>query len=370
MRGLPCRRRGSGRLGAAAAFVLVAAMTAHGEEVKEAHRVFGVLLDITVESSDTTTGQNLIRDAIAIARRLEVELAADVASSDVSRVNAGAGLGPVPVSLDLYRVLAFSQLMTRSTGGAFDVTVGPLLKLRAGRAAARGTELDDGRVSSSDVDEALSLVGWEKIVLHPPDRVELTDAGMSVDCSGVVKGYVLERMAALLRAAGVVKALLEFGDANVLAVGPPQGEAPFRVWVARGKSMAGSVALRDRSLSTTRARHRADDVLRAPIVDPRSGRFVEADRQATVLARDGAIADAWSTALVVDPDGALVLLEEPRDVEALVFDEHGEHSSPRFAAVAAWKPGRKSSAGGDELRREGQPTPSAVGRLSPERRRP
>ena len=77
--------------------------------------------------------------------------------------------------------------------------------------------------------------------------------------------------------------------------------------------------------------------------DPRSGRFVESDRQATVLARNAAIAEAWSTALVVDPDGALVLLDEPRDVEAVVFDEHGEHVSPRFIAYADWKPARYPS---------------------------
>lgn len=355
---------------ASAILVLAAAVPARGEEVKEAYRVFGVLLDITVDSPDTATGQDRIRDAIAVARRLEGELAAVDANSDLSRLNAGAGLGPVPVSLDLYRLLAFSQLMTRSTGGAFDVTVGPLLKLHAGSTRTResrpvedgGARPDERREARFDEDEALSLVGWEKIVLHPPDRVELADAGMSVDCSGVVKGYVLERMAASLRAGGVVKALLEFGDANVLAIGPPEGEPPFRVWVARGKSMAGSVALRDRSLSTSRARHRGDDALRAPIVDPRSGRFVEADRQATVLARDGAIADAWSTALVVDPDGALGLLEEPRDVEALVFDEHGEHSSPRFASEAGWKPGRKSSGSVDEIRSDPQPGASAVER--------
>ena len=57
---------------------------------------------------------------------------------------------------------------------------------------------------------------------------------------------------------------------------------------------------------------------------------------------DAAIADAWSTALVVDPHGALQLRAEPRDVEALVLDEHAEHRSPRFDDYAGWKPGRKN----------------------------
>jgi thiamine biosynthesis lipoprotein len=332
--------------------VLLTAVPARAEQVKEAHQLLGTLLQITVESDDRESGQNRIRDAVAVAHRLEAQITLADENSEVMRLNANAGLGPRHVPLDVYRLLALSQVMTRSTGDAFDVTVGPLLKRRQSAAGERGPHFD--------VDAALNLVGADKIVLHPPDEAALADAGMSVDFGAIAKGYMLERMAASLRASGVVKALLEFGDTTVLAVGPPESEQPFRVWIARGKSMAGAVALRDRSVSTSRARHRGDDSAHPPIVDPRSGRFVEADRQATVVARDAAIADAWSTALVVDPDGALDLLDEPRDVEALVFDEHGEHSSPRFAAFAGWTTDRKNAAAPEPVRVDSGPQAAAT----------
>lgn len=313
--------------------------------------MMGTLLDIAVEAPDHETGHNQIRDAVVAGRRLEAAFSTADRESETMRLNAKAGRGPQDVSLDLYRLLALSRLLSRSTGGAFDVTIGPFM------ISASGAE---GRpVTPIDIDAALAAVGSDRIVLHPPDRVELSNAGMSVDPGGIAKGYVLERMAAVLRRGGVEKALLDLHGECVVAIGPPAGEPAFRVWIPRGRAMAGSLSLRDRALATSNARRRDErgEEKSSHIVDPRSGRTVEADRQATVVAIDASIASAWSIALVVDPDGALVLLDEPRDVEALVFDEHGEHRSPRFVNFASWKPGRKNSGSVDR-----EPGPSEEGR--------
>ena len=332
------RRRAIRAARAVAAVAFVCSFTgalAQAEQVKETHKLLGAQLEIVVESPDLETGQNRIRDAIAVAAVLESQLAPGVETNDLGKLNANAGLGPRQVPLDLYRLLALSKVMTRSTGDAFDVTVGPLLRLRQ-----PGQSGEPERGPRLDMDQALSLVGADKIALHPQGRVELPIAGMSVDLSAIVRGYVLERIATQLRRSGTTSALLAFGDSTIVAIGPPEGEPPHRVWVPRGRAMAGSVALRDLALATSRA-HRGTDDERPPIVDPRSGRYVEADRQASVVARNAAIAEAWSTALVVDPDGALVLLDEPRDVEAVVFDEHGEHASPRFLSYVSWIPARQ-----------------------------
>src|SRR6185369_1081503 len=266
---------------------------ARAEQVKETHPLLGASLEITVDSPDLETGQNRIRDAISVATVLESELIPGNEGNDVGKLNASAGLGVRTVPLDLYRLLALSQVMTRSTGDAFDVTIGPLLRRRQParpetatpgeqHTAADGSFGQPPAASGSfsqppaaggsfSMDEALSLVGADKIVLHPPNRVELPSAGMSVDFSAIVRGYVLERMAVALRAGGTTSALLAFADTTMLVIGPPAGEPPVRVWVPRGRSMAGSVALRDMSMSTARAHRRSDDP-RPPIVDPRSGR--------------------------------------------------------------------------------------------------
>lgn len=324
----------------AAAVLLLLPVSAWAEQVKETYDLLGGRVKITLDSSDADTGHLCIRDAVSVARELEAQLSPSLQGSAAARLNGNAGLGLQRFPVDLYRLLALSQLMTRSTGGAFDVTVGPLL----GHPSASAEE----HAPSFNVDAALLLVGADRIELKPPDRARLADPGMSVDFRAILDGYVLGRMAASLRAAGVDKGLLEFGDDTVLAIGPPAGEEPFRVRVTRGRFTAGTVELRDRALSTSRVRDRGGEGARPPIVDPRSGRFIESDRQATVVARDAAIAEAWSAALVVDPDGVLGFLDEPRDVEALVYDEHGEHRSARFADFASWKSQRAGNEGASD----------------------
>ncbi len=320
------------------------APVARAEEVRESHYVMGTLLQVTLDAPTRERGQDIIADAIAVARRLEREFSDYDDSSDLMRVNHRAGEGAVPVPLDLFRILSLCQLLTRSTGGTFDVTVGPLVHLHRNAVASGRAPTD------AEVDAAFALVGSDKIVLQPPGRVELPRRGMELDLGGIGKGYALERMAALLRAAGVGKALLDFGTSSILAIGPPQGEPPWRIWVPRGHDMAGSVFLRDRALSTSRSLHRDDGRAETSphVVDPRSGRWIEADRQATVVAIDASIAEAWSTALIVDPDGVLDILAAPRDVEAIVFDEHGERRTPRFEQFASWKPARRGGRGADD----------------------
>jgi len=310
---------------------------ARAEEVRESHRVMGTLLQVTVEAPSRERGQDIIAEGIATVRRLEQQFSDYDDNSDLMRLNRHAGEGTVTVPLDLFRVLSLCRLMSRSTGGAFDVTAGPLLQLRRGAAVAGRTPVDE------EVDAAFALVGSDKISLHGPGGVELPRRGMVLDLGGIGKGYALERMATVLREAGVVKGLLDFGSSSIVAIGPPSGEAPWRIWVPRGHDMAGSIFLRDRAVSTSRSLRRDDERAETGphIVDPRSGRWIEADRQATVVAIDASIAEAWSTALIVDPEGVLDILAAPRDVEAIVFDEHGERRTPRFEDFASWKPARR-----------------------------
>lgn len=329
--------------------ILLIAITAHApdawsEEVRESHYIMGTLLQVTLDAPTRQRGQEIIGDGIDVVRRLEHEFSDYDGESDLMRVNRQAGQGAVPIPFDLFRILALSQLLTRASGGTFDVTVGPLLQLRRSAAAAGRAPRDE------EVDAAFALVGSGKVVLQAPGRVELARRGMALDLGGIGKGYALERMAAVLRAAGVRKALLDFGTSTIVAIGPPQGEAPWRIWVPRGHDMAGSISIRDRALSTSRSLRRdSERAETAPhIVDPRSGRLIESERQATVVALDGAISDAWSTALVVDPDGVLDILAEPRDVEAIVFDERGERRTPRFEEFASWKSVRRGARGAED----------------------
>ena len=330
----PCRARGDGL-----------------RDVHEIHPVDGGRVEFTIVGMEAAEAHAAIRAALGAARGIARDLSAQGPSGPLARLNAAAGQGPVMVPPELYRLLSFCRLMTRATGGAFDVTFLPLLRVQAA---------PDG-MRDAAVDEALLRVGSEKIVLHHPDRVELPEAGMGVDLAFVQEGYAMERMAAALRAHGVRTALLEGSGGTVVAIGPPAGQPAFQVPILRGYGTLGTLRLRDRAVSTLRVHPRAGDGgARAPFLDPRSGRVLEADRQATAVARDAAIAEAWAAALVVDPDGAMALLDEPRDVTAIVYDEHGQHRNRVEDPAVEWMPSGLQ-AGGDAAPSEGSAASSKAG---------
>jgi len=331
---------------AATLCLLGAAAPAPAEEVREAQRLLGAIVETVVDAPDRQTGEYWIDQAVEVGRRLERELRTDDERSEVGKLNQQAGQGPVRVTVDLYRLLTLSQLLSRITGGAFDPTVGALVRARS-MAAEAGREVEDA------VDAALGHVGYDRVILHPPDRVELARAGMALDFGLLAKGYAASRMAARLRELGATRALLRFGDVYV-AIGPGRRDPPWRIDVPRGNAIAGSIALRDRAAAIVHSLQGTDDGQRASgarsggghgphIIDPRSGRWIEADRQAVVVALDAAIAAGWAVAMIVDPDGVAALLETPRDVHALGYDEHGEHRTSRFDAVAGYDSARRST---------------------------
>lgn len=310
---------------AAGALAVADVASARGTGVRESHQLLGALVEVRIEGVAAEDASRLAREAVALGRQIEAELSTFDQGSPTSRLNRRAGAPPAPVPTHLYRLLLLSRVLARSTGGAFDVTVGPLL-------AAGGRQ--EGRV-----EQALALVGADKIVTEPPSSAALAVAGMAVDFGAIARGYVLGGMAEHLRRAGVRSALLSFAGDCYVAVGRPPERRPWRVPVARGRTTAGVVSLRDRALAITRTLSRDDRSgrIESTTVDPRSGRWVTMDRQAVAVAFDAAIAEAWSTAAVVDPRATLEFLDSPRGVEALVFDEYGEHRSRDFRDATKWK---------------------------------
>ncbi|MBK7670513.1 MAG: FAD:protein FMN transferase [bacterium] len=141
-------------------------------------------------------------------------------TSEVARINSTAGAGATVVEPEVAAVLALAGDVTAASGGAFDITVEPLVRLwgfiggkpqvpeAAALAAARG------------------LVGWNRVSFESASgRLGLPDPGMRIDLGGIAKGYGVDRVAALLHRAGVTDALVDL-TGNMAAIGTAPGRAP------------------------------------------------------------------------------------------------------------------------------------------------
>ena len=307
---------------------------------------FGTRWTVRIRGAET--------DAESVRAAIEAELdAVDRgmsnwrADSELSRLNAAESPEPVPISDPLALVLETALRVHEESGGAFDVTVGPLLRL-----FGFGPDGDPGSAAPDpeEVESTRARVGSDLLSLERPGgRAALRRQvpGIELDLSGIAKGYAVDRVSAALAALGFAEHLVEVGGEIqargewTVGVQDPSGGLATRVhrsFPVRDLGMATSGGYRDfRSAG-------GDEEGRfwTHILDPRAGRPVE--RRAgsvTVLADSCLEADAWATALyVLGPEDGLDVAEE-RDLAVLFLtaDPDGnlrEEPSDAFRAATGW----------------------------------
>jgi thiamine biosynthesis lipoprotein len=187
--------------------------------------------------------------------------------------------------------------MSRASGGAFDVTVGPVVGLW--RRARRTGRLP----RTAELAAAQRLTGWRKVLLDPRRRsVKLLAAGMRLDLGGIAKGYAADEALAAVARAGVRRAMVEAGG-DLVVGGAPPGRRGWRIGLDHpAPGMPRELWLAGCALSTSGSSEQyvaIDGRRYSHIVDPRTGLALTTSGEATVRAPRGRIADALATAAVV-----------------------------------------------------------------------
>jgi thiamine biosynthesis lipoprotein len=212
--------------------------------------------------------------------------------SELSRLCDQAGSGPVRVSDDLFRVLDYAQQVSRETDGAFDVTIGPLVKLW--RQARKTAVLP----SQAAIDEAKSRVGWQRMKLdRAAQTVELEKPGMKLDLGGIAKGYAGDEAIRVLREQGVPTALFEAGG-DIVVSDPPPSAKGWHIELPTGRT----IDLANAAVSTSGDTAQYVDIngrRYSHVVDPHTGLGLSEHFIATVTAKHGITTDALSTAATI-----------------------------------------------------------------------
>jgi thiamine biosynthesis lipoprotein len=298
------------RVWATAAAVLVAAIASiaawedpaasAGRSRVEASRVSMGCVYAIEAYGDPATLPAILEDALDEVDRIDRLLSNYRRESSLSRVNREAARGPVVVDPELFEFLETSMLYSRESGGAFDITVGPLMK-------AWGFFEGDGRVPArGELAEARRRVGFEHVILDPERHTVRFDVnGLELDPGGIGKGYAVDRVVSLLRQRGVTTALVSAGGSTIAALGAPPDEQGWEVTLDDPLSpgtRAMTFTLRDRSLSVAGAagRYFEEDGRRyTHIMDPRTGTPVSGVLAVAVVAAAGIDGDAWDDAFFV-----------------------------------------------------------------------
>ncbi|MDY0169620.1 MAG: FAD:protein FMN transferase [Thermoguttaceae bacterium] len=259
------------------------------------------------------------------------------AESELNRLCRTAGSGAcVPISDDLWQVLARAWQVSEASGGAFDVTIGPVSRLW--RRARRRREIPP----AERIKDALQRVDYRFVKLDPARQcITLQRGGMQIDLGGIGKGYAIDQALLTLQKKGIERALVDAaGDIGVS--GAPPGMTGWRIAIASLDPAAPPEAFL--WLSHGAVAHSGDlwqhveiDGKRySHIVDPKTGIGLTDHSSVTVVASDAITADALASAVsVLGPERGLALLESTPGVAGRIM--HAPEGRTKSYESSAWK---------------------------------
>jgi thiamine biosynthesis lipoprotein len=293
-----------------------------GAAVQLSRPLMGTVFTITVWSpaGSESAAFRAIAQALDGVGELEERISSWQATSQTSAINRAAGGDPVPIGPELAALLEASIDWARRTGGAFDVTGGPLFDVWQ-QARQDGVLPEESRIAAR-----LALVGYEKIEMGE-GTARLARPGMRLDFGAIGKGFAADRAATVLREAGFPDALIDAG--GDLHIGGTRGGERWRVGVRhpRRPGMLATLAASDRAVATSGDYEQfftIDGMRYGHVIDLRTGRPVRGVTSVTVIARTATAADALATGLyVLGAQQGLELVEGLPGTEALFVLEDG-----------------------------------------------
>ena len=218
--------------------------------------------------------------------------------SELSRLNGSAHKQEFVCSPLLWEMIGAADRYCRLTGGAYDPSVRPLMKLWGFHRKRKALP------TAAEIREVMKKVGWSKVKLDPEKRsVRFTAEGLELDFGGLAKGFALEKAMEIAREAGVGRAIFDLGG-NIGCLAPEKRGA-FRIGIRDPESpseILGTVEMRDSCVATSGNYERyviIEGKTYAHIMDPLTGMPVSGMLSATVVTPRGTDSDALSTAVFV-----------------------------------------------------------------------
>lgn len=268
--------------------------------------------------------EDLDKDLLKELQRVDNSLSMFNSKSNLSQINTGRTDAADELVVE---VLSLARQVSSITGGAFDVTVGPLVN-------AWGFGFKKGTIpTDAQVDSLLAFVGADKLKLAG-NKLTRADERMVIDCGAIAKGYAVDRLANLLTSHGVEHFMIEVGG-EVRTHGKNSEDKDWNIGIqrptsSRSKTVAQGIEAiipcTDKAMATSgnyRNFYVKDGKRYAHTIDPRTGHPVEHSLlSATVLAPTCAEADAYATAfMVMGEEEAKKILSSQPQLQAVLISE-------------------------------------------------
>jgi len=283
----------------------------------------GTIVDITVAAKNEQTADRAISAAFKEISRLENIMSTYKPESDISKVNAAAGLHPVKVHKDLILAVKKSLEFADLSGGAFNIAVGPAIDLW------NVTESED-IPTPAELDAIRSLIDYRNVIVNENDgTIFLKKKRMRINLGGIGKGIAADYAHDILEKHGISSGIIAVaGDLHAIGERPDGSKWTIGITHPRKKDSAiAKVHLKDMSISTSGDYERyfiKDGVRYHHILSPETLYPSRGFQSVSVLAKDSTTTDALSTAIfAMGPESGIRLLEKLDGVEAVIVRDDG-----------------------------------------------
>ena len=277
--------------------LLVPLVAAAGEQLRITSSVEAMGTTFSVVAYGESRGklETAVDEAFDEVRRLDSLLSNYDKESEWSRVNREAARRPVWVSSELFELLEACERYSRASGGAFDITVGPLVKVW-------GFYKGSGHFPHrAEIRNALHRTGYRHLILDRKNQtVRFGIRGMEIDPGGIGKGYAVDRMLKILKKNGIHSAFISGGGSSMYALGAPPGDTGWAVKIRNPRAPGRTIkelVLKNESMSTSGSYEKffyAGGKLYSHIFDPRTGYPAEGVLSVSVVAPRTIDSEAWT----------------------------------------------------------------------------
>ena len=289
--------------------------------LKREEAIMGTSIVVELWADERVAGEAAIAAVMDEMHRIDRTMSPFKEDSELSRINREAHAAPVPVSVEMARLIVRAAEFSELSGGAFDITyaaVGHLYDYR-----------NRVRPSDEELEKARAAIGWRGLVLDSQARtVRFARPGMRIDLGGFAKGHAVDNATAILRRRGIAHGMVSAGgDSRV--IGDRRGR-PWTIGVRdprRPGQVAAMLPLEDVSISTSGDYERyfdADGTRFHHLIDPATGKSPREIQSVTILASDGLTSEALSKIVfVLGVERGMALVESQSGVDAVVVDAAG-----------------------------------------------
>ncbi len=295
--------------------------------LKQTRMIMGTFAEVSIYSSDEKTAGMAIEESLDEMERMDRIMSNYKKDSELSRLNKKAGKAPVPCNGELLDVIEQSQYYSELSGGAFDITVSPVVALW-------GFFREKGHVPpDKEIEKVLPAVSYKNIVVNKsndtkkPATISFKNTQTQIDLGAIGKGYAVDKALEIIRKYGISNGCINLGG-NIYVLGTPPGKNAWKIGVQHPRNsgeILGYLELKNEATATSGDYERFFEFngkRYSHIINPQTGRPVSGTIATTIVAPMGTEVDALSTSVfVLGHEKGMELIKKIPNAEAMIAYE-------------------------------------------------